>query len=76
MNDKEKSTGRKTIESYTKHEDTVEGLVELGQNAGLDVKATDGNDSHGDIRVAKDDAQEFSNLVCETIDRNRNKDNT
>ncbi len=76
MNDKEKSSVRKMIESATKHEDIVDAAVELGKNEGLDVEATDGNDPHGDIKVAKDDAQEFLNSMGETIDRYRNKDNT
>jgi outer membrane protein TolC len=76
MNDDEKSTAEKTIESYQKHEAIVEKAVESGKNAGYDVEATNGNDSRGDIRVAKDDAQEYLDHLGRTIDGNRNKDDT
>jgi len=42
-----KSTARKTIDSYTKHEDLIDNAVKLGRQAGLDVSPTEGNDPKG-----------------------------
>lgn len=66
-----KSSGRKTIESYTKHEDIVDNAVKLGLEKGLDVSSTEGNDPRGDVRVATKDADAFLKLLSETIDKNK-----
>lgn len=66
-----KSSGRKAIESYIKHEDIIDEAVVLGQQHGLDVSATENNDPNGDIRVAQKDCESFLKLLGETIDQNQ-----
>lgn len=68
-----KSSGRKAIESYIKHEDMVDNAVKLGLANGLDVSSTEGNDPRGDVKVAAKDADEFLKLLSETIDKNKAK---
>lgn len=69
-----RSTGRKAIDSYIKHEDIVDNAVKLGKKNNLDVSPTDGNDPRGDIRVASKDMKKFIEILGSTIDQQqRNK---
>lgn len=52
---KELSAARKAAQSTIIHEDLVDAIEALGQSNGLDVEATRGNDSRGDLRVKKSD---------------------
>lgn len=52
---KKLSAARKAAESTIIHEDLVDAIEALGQANGLDVEATRGNDSRGDLRVKKSD---------------------
>lgn len=70
-----KSSGRKAIESYIKHEDLVDKAVELGKRAGLDVTATEGNDPKGDVKVAAKDKDAFFKLLAEKIDSSQARRN-
>lgn len=66
-----KSSGRKAIESYIKHEDMVDNAVKLGRANGLDVFPTEGNDPKGDVKVVAKDTEAFLRLLGETIDKNQ-----
>lgn len=68
-----KSSGRKAIESYIKHEDMVDNAVKLGRANGLDVSPTEGNDPKGDVKVTGKDTEAFLKLLGETIDKNQAK---
>ncbi|EJG0413905.1 TPA: hypothetical protein ACMDSL_002047 [Vibrio parahaemolyticus] len=68
-----KSSGRKAIESYIKHEDMVDNAVKLGKASGLDVSPTEGNDPKGDVKVSAKDTEAFLKLLSETIDKNQAK---
>ncbi len=68
-----KSSGRKAIESYIKHEDMVDNAVKLGKKNNLDVSPTEGNDPKGDVKVASKDRDAFLKLLGETIDKNKAK---
>ncbi len=68
-----KSSGRKAIESYIKHEDMVDNAVKLGRANGLDVSPTEGNDPKGDVKVIGKDTEAFLKLLGETIDKNQAK---
>ena len=68
-----KSTGRKTIDSYIKHEDIVDKAVDLGKAHGLDVAPTEGNDPRGDIRVREEDLLAYLEIMGKTIDSNQQK---
>lgn len=68
-----KSSGRKAIESYIKHEDMVDNAVNLGQKFDLDVSATEGNDPRGDVKVKAKDKEAFLLLLSNTIDTNQAK---
>lgn len=68
-----KSSGRKAIESYIKHEDMVDNAVKLGKANGLDVSPTEGNDPKGDVKVKVKDTNAFLKLLGETIDKNQAK---
>ncbi|MBF2057349.1 MAG: hypothetical protein IGQ45_09020 [Cyanobacterium sp. T60_A2020_053] len=70
-----RSSGRKAIDSYIKHEDIVDNAVKLGQKNGLKVEATQGNDSKGDIKVAKEDSKKYLDLLADTIDKNQARRN-
>lgn len=66
-----KSSGRKAIESYIKHEDMVDNAVKLGRDNGLDVSPTEGNDPKGDVKVIAKDTKAFLRLLGETIDKSQ-----
>jgi hypothetical protein len=68
-----KSSGRKAIESYIKHEDMVDNAVKLGRANNLDVRPTEGNDPKGDVKVAQKDLNSFLTLLGDTIDKNKSK---
>lgn len=68
-----KSSGRKAIESYIKHEDMVDNAVKLGRENGLDVSPTEGNDPKGDVKVISRDTNAFLELLGRTIDKNQAK---
>jgi len=68
-----KSSGRKAIESYIKHEDMVDNAVKLGKDNGLNVSPTEGNDPKGDVKVSTEDTEKFLKLLGETIDKNQAK---
>lgn len=68
-----KSSGRKTIESYIKHEDMVDNAVRLGLTNGLNVSPTEGNDPRGDVKVSAKDSGAFFELLSKTIDKNKAK---
>ena len=68
-----KSSGRKAIESYIKHEDMVDNIVKLGNAKNLDVRSTEDNDPKGDVKVASKDREAFLILLGETIDKNKAK---
>lgn len=68
-----KSSGRKAIESYIKHEDMVDNAVKLGLANGLSVSPTEGNDPRGDVKVLAKDSVAFFKLLSETIDKNKAK---
>ncbi|WP_017294976.1 hypothetical protein [Geminocystis herdmanii] len=70
-----RSSGRKTIDSYIKHEDMVDNAVKLGAKNGLKVEATTENDSRGDIKVAKEDSKKYLDLLGDTIDKNQARRN-
>jgi len=69
----EKSAARKAAESTFKHEDIVDNAVKLGKDQGLEVEATTGNDPRGDIRVDREDSENFLDLLENTIDKNQKK---
>lgn len=67
MNKKKKmSAARKAAESTLKHEDIVDAIEALGKSIGLDVEATEGNETKGDIRVDKAD---FDKLIAAISDK-------
>ena len=68
-----KSTGRKAIDAYIKHEDIIDNAVKLGKANGLAVEPTVGNDPKGDVKVATKDRKAFLKLLGETIDQNQAK---
>lgn len=66
---KEPSAARKAAESTIIHEDLVDAIEALGQANGLDVEATKGNDSRGDLRVKKSDFDPLMKIIEEKIKR-------
>lgn len=57
------SAARKAAESTLIHEDLVDAIEELGKSCGLDVEATTGNDSRGDLRVRKSDFPALMEII-------------
>ena len=60
---KKMTAARKAAESTLKHEDLVEAIESIGRKAGLDIEATDGNDSKGDLRVSKNDFDKLVSII-------------
>lgn len=60
---KKKSAARKAAESTIKHEELVDAIENLGKINGLDIEATEGNDTRGDIRVGKKDFNKLVSLI-------------
>jgi hypothetical protein len=67
--EKEPSAARKAAQSTIIHEDLVDAIEALGQANGLDVEATKGNDSRGDLRVKKSDFGPLIKLIEEKLKR-------
>ncbi|MCF8986285.1 hypothetical protein GIW26_22280 [Pseudomonas syringae] len=67
--EKEPSAARKAAQSTIIHEDLVDAIEALGQANGLDVEATKGNDSRGDLRVKKSDFGPLIKIIEEKLKR-------
>lgn len=67
------SAARKAAESTLIHEDLVDAIEELGKSQGLDVEATKGNDSRGDLRVRKSDFLILMKIIREKINSENSK---
>jgi len=65
--EKKPSAARKAAESTLIHEDLVDAIEALGQANGLDVEATKGNDSRGDLRVKKGDLDLLIKIIKDKI---------
>lgn len=67
--EKEPSAARKAAQSTIIHEDLVDAIEALGQANGLDVEATRGHDSRGDLRVRKSDFGPLMKIIEDKIKR-------
>lgn len=65
--EKKLSAARKAAQSTIIHEDLVDAIEALGQANGLDVEATKGNDSRGDLRVRKSDFDTLMKIIKDKI---------
>ncbi|MFB1056716.1 hypothetical protein [Vibrio diabolicus] len=66
---KKMSAARKAAESTIKHEDLVDAIENFGKKHGLDVKATEGNDPRGDVRVSRKDYAKLESLMDEKLNK-------
>lgn len=65
--EKKQSAARKAAHSTLIHEDLVDAIEVLGKAHGLDVEATEGNDSRGDLRVKNSHFAPLMDIIKDKI---------